>query len=248
MPRSHAVRFAFLFLTVALPGCASAGSTEALLAARRNAAPVIVIDPGHGGTSKIAGSSANNARGPGGLLEKDVALQIGVETAEILTRRGFQVHVTRNSDKNLSLKERAKVALDRQATAFVSIHLNGNADPRVQGTEAWVHRTASGDSRLLGSSLLQQVAAATGHRNRGLWTGAVDVVSLNHHWPTTAASLVEISFLSDPAEEARLRTQAYRTRIASAIAQGIQDFVNRSSSIPVVTPTAGVFDHDDPEP
>jgi hypothetical protein len=82
----------------------------------------------------------------------------------------------------------------------------------------------------------------------GLWTGAVDVVTLSHNWPTTAASLVEISFLSDPAKEAQLRTQAYRTRIVSEIAQGIPKFVNRSSWILIVTPTAGTFDHDDSEP
>jgi N-acetylmuramoyl-L-alanine amidase len=70
----------------------------------------------------------------GGSWTKDVALQIGIETAEILNR-SFQVHVTRNSDKNLSLKDRAKVTLNRKAAAFVSIHLNGSANPEVQGTE-----------------------------------------------------------------------------------------------------------------
>lgn len=70
---------------------------------------VIVIDPGHGGTAAVGGSSPNNATGANGLLEKNPTLHLGLEVAALL-RPAHQVLVTRNSDINLGLAARAQVA------------------------------------------------------------------------------------------------------------------------------------------
>ena len=88
-----------------------------------NAMAVIVLDPGHGGKPppvKLGGSSWNNARGPNGMLEKTITLDIAKRTRDELEARGHTVYLTRNGDNNLSLKDRASAARTRSADVFLS--------------------------------------------------------------------------------------------------------------------------------
>src|SRR3954468_10853030 len=93
-------------------------------------APTVVIDPGHGGAAPVGGSSPNNATGPNGLLEKDLTLDLGRRVSTLLAPRATVI-LTRTTDVNLSLADRAKVAHDANADVFLSIHLNGFNDASV---------------------------------------------------------------------------------------------------------------------
>jgi N-acetylmuramoyl-L-alanine amidase len=92
---------------------------------------VIVIDPGHGGTSKVGGSSPNNAVSPSGELEKNWTLDIAKRTKTALlskalaTGKNVKVFLTRETDINLGLSARANVAKDKGAKLFLAIHFNG---------------------------------------------------------------------------------------------------------------------------
>jgi N-acetylmuramoyl-L-alanine amidase len=196
----------------------------------------IVIDPGHGGTSNIGHSDWNHAVGPNGRMEKELTLDVSIRLTDALTGLGHNVLITRNSDQNLSLKDRAGVASSNNAAVFVSIHFNGFNDPNVQGVETWAHSVSTDDSRLLAASLLQQLAAVTGYSNRGIRSKGLGVLSMAYHSPTTAAALAEISFLTDPKEEKRLAKAPYRDQLAAALAQAIVDFLNKSTSIVPVVP------------
>lgn len=77
---------------------------------------IIVLDAGHGG--KDCGAKV------GKVCEKTLTLAISKKTAEILKKRGYKVFVTRNSDKYLSLTDRTKIANDKNADIFISIHAN----------------------------------------------------------------------------------------------------------------------------
>ncbi len=77
---------------------------------------IIVLDPGHGG--KDCGASV------GKICEKTITLNISKKTAEILKSRGYAVYTTRNSDKYISLTDRTKMANDKNADVFISIHAN----------------------------------------------------------------------------------------------------------------------------
>ncbi|MDB4919604.1 N-acetylmuramoyl-L-alanine amidase [Mucilaginibacter sp.] len=199
---------------------------------------IIIIDPGHGGTANIGGSDANHAVGPAGTKEKDLTLIIAVKVAEKLTDGGYTVVLTRNNDSNLSLRDRATVGNDNQASVFVSIHFNGFNNPTTQGTETWVYTGASSDSILLATSLLLQLVNATGYSNRGVRSMKLGVLSPSYQYFSTAASLVEISFLTDPNEEQRLLTSAYQDSLAGAIYQAIVDYLVSASSISPDTPVA----------
>lgn len=81
-----------------------------------NANNLIVIDAGHGGHDSGAVG--------GKKKEKDLVLSIAKRTAKALTRLGYQVYLTRESDRFLKLSQRTKIADKKGAVAFISIHAN----------------------------------------------------------------------------------------------------------------------------
>ncbi len=82
----------------------------------------VVIDPGHGGRDP-------GAVGPGGTLEKDVVLAIGLALREQLKARGFEVLMTRDKDVFIPLRERTQFANEKKADLFISIHANAIGGP-----------------------------------------------------------------------------------------------------------------------
>lgn len=185
--------------------------------------PAIVIDPGHGGTAPVDGSSANNATGPMGLLEKNVTLEIG---RRIKARAGgVEIVLTRDKDENLGLRQRAEVARKLKAPVFVSVHLNGWHTPDVQGTETFVHSDGSAASLRLARAVHARVLAVTGLADRKVKQARFGVIDPAFHDAGTAACLVEISFLTDPKEEARLKTPAYLDQLADAVLAGVKGYL-----------------------
>lgn len=107
---------------------------------------VVVIDPGHGGTVRIGGSSPNNARSPSGVLEKELTLEIAHLVRSALADRAprLRVELTRTTDTNLGLADRARVAKTAKADLFLSIHFNG-FDGVARGVEALVRPKSGGN-------------------------------------------------------------------------------------------------------
>lgn len=191
------------------------------------ARPVIVLDPGHGGStppSTLGGSSWNNAIGPNGTLEKTLTLDVAQRTKALLQGAGFQVVLTRDQDVNRSLADRSSVALGLRASVFVSIHFNASNGHNAQGTETFVHPRRTPASERLCRSVQRAMVAELGLRDRnsgGIKEGAFGVINGDRHAAETAAVLHEVSFLDRASEEHNLQTPAYRDRIASALARGI---------------------------
>lgn len=179
---------------------------------------IVVVDPGHGGTAKVGGSSPNNAVGPTGLLEKNVTLDVGKRVKARLEARGVQAILTRTSDVNVGLADRARVAKNANADAFLCLHFNG-FNKVAQGTETFHHRNASTDSQALAKRVQAKLVDATDLKDRGIKTAGFEVLAPSNHATRTAACLVEISFMDVPAEEARLKTAVYLDALAEALAQ-----------------------------
>ena len=195
---------------------------------RAVAVATIVIDPGHGGRDDLPGSSANNATGPGGSREKVLTLEVARHVVPPLRAMGHEVVVTRTDDTNLSAAERAAVARRAQADAFVSIHFNAAADASTQGTAVLVRpddvelmNTLHDRSRRLAHAVRGALVEELGLPDLGLVPGKFAVLAERLHDPATARCLVETSYLSDPAEEQRLRSPQYRVRIGEALARGV---------------------------
>lgn len=97
--------------------------------------PLIVVDPGHGGEQ-------DGAKSPGGLLEKNIALQVATRVREHLGKAlGAEVLMTREEDQLLPLPERVEFANKQHPDLFLSIHCNAmpthRSRARVQGIETY---------------------------------------------------------------------------------------------------------------
>lgn len=79
--------------------------------------PIVVLDPGHGGTD-------SGARGTSGAVEKDVVLQFARTLRAELERLGYRVVMTRNDDSNPSYDDRAAMANVYRDAMFVSLHVS----------------------------------------------------------------------------------------------------------------------------
>lgn len=196
----------------------------------------IVIDPGHGGTQNEGGSSFNNAVGPAGTLEKNLTLDVGLRLRTNLRNRGHTVLMTRDTDKNLGLKNRANVAKTNAAPVFVSIHFNGSVGHNAQGTETFVHTVHRDISATLCRAVQSKLVAATGLSDRNQIHGGVKVQNLgvlarNSHHASTACCLVEVSFLDRADEEKRLADESYREDIALGLADGIDAYLGLGLSL-----------------
>ncbi|MEM8961589.1 MAG: N-acetylmuramoyl-L-alanine amidase [Acidobacteriota bacterium] len=92
----------------------------------------VVVDPGHGGHD----SGTVTVGGPE-LLEKDLALDIGLRLRDRLVEAEFDVIMTRGVDRFISLRERAAIANTSRADLFISIHLNWIVTREVRGVETY---------------------------------------------------------------------------------------------------------------
>lgn len=209
-------------------GCVQLAELEEIVVT----APLLVLDPGHGGSQAAGGSSPNRGTGEGGLLEKDVALDIARRTRDRLTTDHVVV-LTRDSDSNLSLAERAGTARKLQAAAFVSVHLSGS-DPARDRTDVVVGRTASTSSRSLAEAILRRVGATTGSAGSVLQADLGQIATQRHD-PGTAACLVEIASLAAPERARLLADPGYRDRLAEALATAIRESVAAGAQ-PMATP------------
>src|SRR5262245_24482221 len=218
-----------------------------------NRRPVIVIDPGHGGSEKIGGSSPNNAAGANGLLEKNLTLDIARRMASVL-KDSARVLLTRNDDVNLSLTERANLARRNDAAIFLSLHFNGFKDRNVDGAEVFVASRAGASSESLARRVLDHLVNVTRGVDRGVKRADLGVLLPDRHLPQTAACLAEIAFLTNPAQAKRLEDAAYRQQIAAALGDAILKSLSSSSfslqSLPVdISPPArGAIELNDLKP
>lgn len=96
----------------------------------------IVIDPGHGG--KDPGAISN------GLKEKDIVLDLARKLKERLEQRdNYEVILTRDQDRYISLEERTAIANGNNADLFVSIHINAHRNTSIRGIETYFLNLAS---------------------------------------------------------------------------------------------------------
>lgn len=93
------------------------GSVPVSAAALQLSVHRVIIDAGHGGNDPGATSVMN-------IREKDITLDIAERLEALLRRNGFDVVATRDDDRLIPLRERAKIANDSNGDIFVSIHVN----------------------------------------------------------------------------------------------------------------------------
>lgn len=204
---------------------------------------IVVIDPGHGGTSRIGGSSANNAISASGILEKTMTLNLAKRIKQQLAtysdtkpHSDITVHLTRTTDKNLGLNDRAHLAREQEADLFLSLHFNG-FNTVARGTETWILPAADGNvNESEDRSFAQRIQRAmfsalkqfdTNARDRGikdeLSLGVLKDIHLGNtrHKHKTRACLAEVEFIDNPDVDELLNTGSEANEVLDSIAQYI---------------------------
>ncbi len=188
--------------------------TPAQPAKRRSiSGAIVVVDAGHGG--KDPGS---NGGGVSSVWEKQITLGIAKELAAQLRKDGVKVVMTRENDSFIELDDRAAIAARSKCDLFVSVHANSLADRTATGVEVYTSRTPSDSSRRLSSAITSSLRES-GIPVRGQRTANYRVL-VGHSRPGV---LVECGYLTNAGEAKLLNTPAYRTRVARAIADGVED-------------------------
>jgi N-acetylmuramoyl-L-alanine amidase len=127
-------------------------------------AKLIVIDAGHGG--KDAGAVS------GGKKEKDVVLQIAKKLEKELKKRGHPVHMTRTTDRFLTLPQRTKIADQKGSAVFISIHANAvslKQQNHVQGIETFfLQKTRDAKSKRIAERENKSVLQGTSLLSRNI--------------------------------------------------------------------------------
>ena len=176
---------------------------------------VIAVDAGHGGNEL-------GAIGCLGDKEKDVVLNISLYLKEELESRGAKVVMTRDSDEQISLDDRVKIANDNDSMIFLSIH--GNALPdtmdpnKHRGTSVYYYNP---ESKLLGANVLYSMVDKLGLPNDKLRQQSFAVIR-NHQ---ALSLLIEIGYLINPYDNELLIDEKFQKRCAKAIADGVEDYL-----------------------
>ncbi|MEM7386458.1 MAG: N-acetylmuramoyl-L-alanine amidase, partial [Verrucomicrobiota bacterium] len=206
--------------------------------------PLVVIDPGHGGKHNLAGSSWNNSRTPGGILEKELTLTysrlLRNDLFNLADQKGIplQVLLTRDADINVSGQNRASVARESGADRMVVIHFNG-FNGVARGT-LQVRRSAAkgnvnvGEDDRFSNRMVDGVVRAlqrfdpSAYRRNPVDLGAVVTSdrylgnSRRHH-PVRCAYM-EIEFIDNPAVDFLLngpRRREVQASVSQAMAQAV---------------------------
>lgn len=207
---------------------------------------VVAIDAGHQarGNSQLEpigpGASTQKAKVAGGatgtatrIPEYQTTLNVSLKLRNVLQSRGYKVVMIRTTnDVNISNRERAEMANNAGAGAFIRLHCDGIDNSGVTG--ASVQEPANGNpymsagnvsaSQSLGRTVLNHYCSTTGIRNRGM-AARNDLSGIN--WCKTPVCLLEMGFISNSDEDRKLNNSDFQQKIAEGIANGIDAYFGR---------------------
>jgi N-acetylmuramoyl-L-alanine amidase len=174
----------------------------------------IAIDAGHGGENE-------GTKSPIGLLEKDVNLRWAFLLKKKLENSGAQVIMTRRFDEEVSLEERLSKAIAQNALLFISLHNNSTTPTgnpiTAKGTSTYYTLEQNRELAWTIFPHLSRVGLAPYGRVKNSYylTNSTEMITV----------LIEGLFMSNPMEEKLLLDDAFLAKMASAVQDGIQEFL-----------------------
>ena len=194
---------------------------------------IIIIDAGHGGED-------SGAVGHGGVLEKDLNLEIAFELGKQLEDKGYIVVYTRTDDRMLylpeenikgirkisDLKNRLKVADRYPDSIFVSIHMNSYGASKYSGLQVY-YPEGDSDSAKLADLVQSKVKSELQPDNNRKIKEGKDIYILENI--NNTAELIECGFLTNPEESKKLSEKEYQKQLSFSIVCGIIEYINQNA-------------------
>lgn len=199
---------------------------------RKHAVKTIFLDPGHGGNDVGARGRYSD--------EKNLTLRLSKKVATLLKAKGFKVVMSRTSDKTVSLDDRVAMSNRYKSDLFISLHFNAATDKSVYGLESYC-LTPSGASSS-NSSKVENIALSGNKfdrnnfaltyliqrnmikQSRALDRGVKHARFLVLKDIQCPATLIECGFISNPASEKILNTDAYLNKLATGIVDAVMNY------------------------
>ncbi|WP_336881549.1 N-acetylmuramoyl-L-alanine amidase [Priestia koreensis] len=173
--------------------------------------PVIVIDPGHGGSD--SGAVGN------GLQEKNLTLDIATRAKNyVVANYPATVYMTRSSDATVSLEDRASYANSVGASFFVSMHINSATATSANGLETYNYYGSINGAQLATSAynkLKTSYSSLRGVKEAGFYV---------LKYTNMPAMLGETGFISNSTDAANLGSASFRQNLAAQYAQGMHEY------------------------
>lgn len=179
---------------------------------------VVAVDAGH--------SSADpGATGPLRTHEDAINLLVARALAVRLESLGARVVMIRKNDETLDLLQRTRLAWQARAHLFISIHANSIADQGnpLEDNGFSIHYWAP-HSRPLAAALHAAYQANIPLNDQGVWYDNLAVCRMTE----MPSVLTESAFIIVPEQEAMLRDEAFRNRLAKTITRGIQKYLKKT--------------------
>jgi N-acetylmuramoyl-L-alanine amidase len=196
---------------------------------------IVVIDPGHGGSIDVGGSSKNNATSPSGVLEKNMTLRFAflvrdaLQEAALLGGHDVKIFMTRETDTNLGLSARAAVGKSKKADVFLCIHFNA-FNGTARGPETLISPKAINSNHAADKALAQRIQKATfnavkahdvGTSDRKVKDQKLGVLNEASLGAKARGCLVEIEFIDVPAVDNLLNIGPNSPQVRADICKAI---------------------------